>query len=275
MAAKNVASDYDRRIRRAGHLASVHPFAREILAFYRHIAEFQKSAYGRILTGNKQKAVQQRTLSLRSELQIESLLPHFKEFLTLVAQHGPSTSAASARYLSSAEPASWSELLSDHWNTSGRHENPNAAFEQFLPRAFLQPYAEHLNAASSPGQSVGAPSLCPLCGARPLLGIHRQEGDGGKRFLLCSFCIREWEFRRIYCATCGEETEAKLPVYVAEEFPYIRVEACDTCKFYVRSVDLTKDGNAIPMVDDLAAIPLSLWAEEHGYSRAQPNLLGT
>jgi len=27
--------------------------------------------------------------------------------------------------------------------------------------------------------------------------------------------------------------------------------------------------------DDLAAIPLTLWAHEHGYSRLQPNLLGS
>jgi formate dehydrogenase maturation protein FdhE len=43
----------------------------------------------------------------------------------------------------------------------------------------------------------------------------------------------------------------------------------------VRTVDLTKDGHAIPLVDDLAAIPLSLWAHEKGYLRLQPNLLGT
>ena len=75
--------------------------------------------------------------------------------------------------------------------------------------------------------------------------------------------------------TCGEESESKLPVYVAEQFSHIRVETCDTCKFYLRTIDLTKDGHAIPLIDDLAAIPLSLWAHEHGYSRLQPNLLGT
>jgi FdhE protein len=101
------------------------------------------------------------------------------------------------------------------------------------------------------------------------------EGDGGKRFLLCSFCSQEWEFRRILCPTCGEESETKLPVYIAEQLPHIRVEACDTCKFYLPTVDLTKDGHAIPLVDDLAAIPLTLWAHENGYSRLQPNLLGT
>jgi FdhE protein len=117
--------------------------------------------------------------------------------------------------------------------------------------------------------------VCPLCGSRPLLGVLRVEGDSGKRFLLCSFCSQEWEFRRIHCPTCGEQAEDKLPVYVAEQLPHIRVEACDTCKFFLTGVDLTKDGHAIPLVDDLAAIPLSLWAHEHGYSRLQPNLLGT
>jgi FdhE protein len=53
------------------------------------------------------------------------------------------------------------------------------------------------------------------------------------------------------------------------------VEACDTCKFYLTGVNLTKNGHAIPLVDDLAAIPLSLWAHENGYSRLQPNVLGT
>jgi FdhE protein len=87
--------------------------------------------------------------------------------------------------------------------------------------------------------------------------------------------MQEWEFRRILCATCGEEAENKLPVYVAEQFPHVRVEACDTCKFYLRTIDLTKDGHAVPVVDDLGAIPLSLWAQEHGYTRSQQNLLGT
>jgi len=106
-------------------------------------------------------------------------------------------------------------------------------------------------------------------------GVLRIEGDGGKRFLLCAFCGTEWEFRRIYCAFCGESREQSLPVFVAEKFPHIRVEACDTCRHCIRSVDLTKDGHAIPVVDDLAAIPLALWADEYGYQRIQGNLLGT
>jgi formate dehydrogenase accessory protein FdhE len=275
MAAKNVASDYDGRIRRAERLAALHPFTQEVLTFYKQIADFQKSLYARMLSGGKPRAADKNLPSLRQELKIEGLLPHFQEFLKLVATNAPVTLAESARQLSTQPPESWAGILQDYWATSGRDDRPNAAFDQFLSRAFLQPYAEHLAADRAEDDTAGFPSLCPLCGARPLLGVLRPEGDGGKRFLLCSFCLREWEFRRIYCSTCGEETETKLPVYVAEQFPYIRVEACETCKFYLRTIDLTKDGNAVPLVDDLAAIPLSLWAEEHGYSRAQPNLLGT
>jgi formate dehydrogenase accessory protein FdhE len=275
MPAKSVASFYDSRIRRADYLAGAHPFAQEVLLFYKRIAEFQRSFYDRLLATQKQPIVAGNLApQARQDLKIDELLPAFKDFLNLVGQHGPAALAASAQQLSNAPAESWSGLLQEYWSPNGR-DDVLSAFEHFLPRAFLQPYAE-LQAVPSPGIDLPAgSSRCPLCSSRPLLGILRQEGDGGKRFLLCAFCLREWEFRRIFCATCAEETETKLPVYVAEQFPHIRVEACDTCKYYLRTIDLTKDGNAVPLVDDLAAIPLSLWAEEHGYSRAQPNLLGT
>lgn len=275
MPAKGVTSFYDSRIRRADYLAGAHPFAQEVLLFYKRIAEFQKNFYSRLSATHNQSIVPGNLApQARQELQIGDSLPAFKEFLNLVVQHGPAAVAASAQQLSNATAESWSGLLQEYWRSRARDDAPNA-FEQFVPRAFLQPYAELLALRSAETDLPSGSPRCPLCNSRPLLGVLRQEGDGGKRFLLCSFCLREWEFRRIFCATCAEETETKLPVYVAEQFPYIRVEACDTCKYYLRTIDLTKDGNAVPLVDDLAAIPLSLWAEEHGYSRAQPNLLGT
>lgn len=53
-----------------------------------------------------------------------------------------------------------------------------------------------------------------------------------------------------------------------------RVDACDTCHYYIKTVDLTKNGRAVPVVDELAAIPLSLWAAENGYMKVSTNLLG-
>jgi FdhE protein len=276
MPSTNPAKEYDARIRRAEHLSSVCPFAQEVLHFYRRIAEFQKKSGETVFKNIVRVRNQQNPESLVADETLQKLLPGFSEFLGLVAESGPASLALSAKQRSVEPIEILAEILRSYWNAGHSTDDPDSAFLQFLPRAFLQPLAEIAPSESLPhSKSMASGSRCPLCGARPLLGVLRPEGDGGKRFLLCSFCLKEWEFRRILCSTCGEESESKLPVFVAEQFPHIRVEACDTCKFYLRTVNLTKDGNAVPIVDDLAAIPLSLWANEQNYTRAQPNLLGT
>jgi formate dehydrogenase maturation protein FdhE len=40
----------------------------------------------------------------------------------------------------------------------------------------------------------------------------------------------------------------------------VRVDVCDTCHSYLKSIDLTKTGLAVPVVDELATMPLDLWA---------------
>jgi len=268
-------TDYDARIRRAGRLSSEHAFAAEVLDFYKHIASFQKTLRANIAASSGVKSGGALAAGLRDPLDLSVLLPHFRGFLSTIEQHAPPALARSADQMSLMPADSWVASLEAYWEHAGKYDQQIGAFAQFLARAFLQPYAEFRAAQTPRAPVVMTVRLCPLCGARPLMGVLRVEGDSGKRFLLCSFCSQEWEFRRILCPTCGEEAEGKLPVYVAEQLPHIRVEACDTCKFYLRTVDLTKDGHAISLVDDLAAIPLTLWAHEHGYTRLQPNLLGT
>jgi FdhE protein len=90
---------------------------------------------------------------------------------------------------------------------------------------------------------------------------------------MCSFCLAEWQFRRILCPGCGEQDHKKLPVYTAAELVHVRVECCDTCQSYLKTVDLTRNGLAVPLVDELAAIPLDLWAQERGYQKLQPNVM--
>jgi FdhE protein len=269
------ATDYDARIRRAERLSSEYSFAAEFLDFYKHIAAFQKTLRADIAASSGVKASVEPATGLRDPLDLTVLLPHFRGFLSLIEQHAPPTLGKAAHQTSLLPSDSWIASLEAYWEHAGKYDQQVGALAQFLARAFLQPYAEFRAALTPRAPVVMITKTCPLCGARPLSGVLRPEGDGGKRFLLCSFCSQEWEFRRILCPTCGEEAEGKLPVYVAEQLPHIRVEACDTCKFYLPGVDLTKDGHAIPLVDDLAAIPLTLWAHEHGYSRLQPNLLGT
>jgi FdhE protein len=106
------------------------------------------------------------------------------------------------------------------------------------------------------------------------VAVLRPEGDGAKRSLLCSLCSTEWMFRRVLCPNCGEENKEKLPVFSAQEFDYVRIDACDTCRAYIKSIDLSKNGRAIPVVDELATVSLNLWAVEKNYHKLRPNLFG-
>lgn len=270
--------NYNSRILRAEALASRYEFAKEVLSFYARIAAFQKQFSEQLPKLWGRQPVVPTDGNLRPQLNLPILVEPFRSFLSLIESRGPGPLAAEARTVAYGSTDRYAELLEEFWER-GMQQGPESEgadpLGKFLARAFLQPYAEFIVGAMLPPVVPMAVCRCPRCNSLPLLGVLRPEGDGGKRFLLCSFCSQEWEFRRIFCAHCGEEAEQKLPVYVAEQFRHIRVECCDTCKHFLRTIDLTTDGNAVPVVDDLAAIPLSLWADENGYKRIQANLFAT
>jgi FdhE protein len=270
--------NYNARIARAELLASRHVFAKEVLDFYARVARFQKefyeqlpglsSKYSRLPAGGK----------LRAQLNLAILAEPFGRFVSLIETHGPGPLAGEARAFAPGSQDKCTKLLEEFWNNGMQQasENHDAdPLKEFLARAFLLPYAEYIVEGMVPPVLLMPVCRCPRCDSLPLLGVLRPAGDGGKRYLQCSLCSQEWEFRRLFCPRCGEEAEQRLPVYIAEQFPHIRVECCETCRHFLRTIDMTKDGNAVPLVDDLAALPLTLWAHENGYKRIQTNLLGT
>jgi len=131
---------------------------------------------------------------------------------------------------------------------------------EFFARVLLEPYAARVDG-------------CPWCTRKPHAALLRPEGHGARRSLVCALCFAERPFPRVRCPACGEEEFSKLPVYTAEEFNYIRIDACETCRCYIKTIDLTKNGLAEPLVDDLATIALDLWAREQGYTKVAPNLM--
>jgi FdhE protein len=288
MTSAQTGPDYDARIRRAKYLADNYAFAKEVLTFYGRLAEFQRHLYSKLSQSSQLPPASGMGLvaPFRAPLDFATLIPLFPDFLLLLQRVGPQPIADAAGKMSQQAPSAWTAFFSSYWSAaaapdaSARDHVPDSdaasqTLTEFILRTFLQPYAEFLASRCAEPPVLHPPSSCPLCGSRPLLGVLRPEGDGGKRNLLCSLCLHEWTFRRIFCPTCNEESEPKLPVFVAEQFPHVRVEACDTCHDYIRTIDLTKDGHAVPVVDDLAAIPLTLWAAEHNYFRLRSNLLGT
>ena len=154
--------------------------------------------------------------------------------------------------------------------TEAPSDNPA---ERFVIESLLQAFAEHLvNGDPPPPGSI--PMRCPRCAALPVAAVLREEGHGARRSLLCALCLHEWECLRMVCPACGEQDFDKLPVYTAEQFAHVRIDACDRCQHYIKTIDLTKDGLAVPCVDDIASVSLDLWARERGYTRIKNNLLG-
>ena len=195
--------------------------------------------------------------------------------------------AQAAAGLAQKGPARWQRAIEDFWHGDsgvvGADREPleppdqqtASHSDQALAWIFLQPYAEYLADHREIAVVDGTPSTCPLCGCKPIVGVLRSEGDGGKKSLICMLCSHEWPFRRIYCPACGEEREPQMAFYSAPEIAHVRVDVCDTCHTYLKSVDLTKTGLAVAVVDELATLALDLWACEHGYEKLQINLLGT
>ena len=267
-----IRSKWDQRIRRADELAGAHSFAAGVLQFYGRIAGLQKSLYSHF-EGVCDRAASRRSSTLRrEELNLGPLLAKFPEFLSEIETFATPPFVEAARHLRTGGEGRWRKALFFCWQNAT--DFTPAGPESVLPWVFLQPYAERLADQAEGRHSAGSLAVCPFCSAKPVVGVLRPEGDGGKRFLICSLCSTEWPFGRILCPACGEENVEKLAVYSASQFPYVRVEACDSCRRYIKTVDLTKNGHAVPLVDELATIPLNLWAEEHQYTKLQPNLLG-
>ena len=161
--------------------------------------------------------------------------------------------------------------------------------ETYLARASASPLLEALKsphpALPQRGREMMPPPQggrvmyeCPACGGLPQLSYFAVSGEAlvsGPRYLVCSRCANNWVFARMTCAGCGESTGTKLPIYQEQErFPHVRVDGCKTCRKYLLTFDLRRDTSAVPVVDEIAALPLDLFARDQGLTKITPNPMG-
>jgi FdhE protein len=243
---------WDRRIERAQVLEEEYPAATEFLRFYREVARFQKQVEQTLPPVSASAPM----FSFNPSEISDPVRGHADALLALLQRVAPPDLAQTAAIL--ATVADW---------------DPMDTAVCFITRVLMQPYAEHLARGTVLEQPAASPT-CPVCGELPVAAVLRPEGDGGKRSLVCSLCSTEWKFRRLLCPKCGEEDQHRLPVYTAEPYPHVRIEACDTCRTYLKSIDMTRNGLAVPEVDELASVPLDLWAADNNYTKLKANLFG-
>jgi len=126
----------------------------------------------------------------------------------------------------------------------------------------LSVYAQKLSGHNtSPG--TWAKGICPVCGNSP--GLAALEGQG-ERCLFCSFCWTKWRVQRIFCSFCENEDHESLHYFYSETESEYRMDTCDQCKKYLKTVDVRKiDRPFYPPLEQVSTLHLDMKAGEMGY----------
>ena len=110
---------------------------------------------------------------------------------------------------------------------------------------------------------------CPVCGSLPFLSLIKEET--GKRFLVCSFCSHEWRAERISCPFCENKEPGSLQFFQAEGEELYRIDLCEKCHQYIKTIDARVIEVFDPFLEDLATLHLDLVASKKGYRRPVSN----
>ena len=111
---------------------------------------------------------------------------------------------------------------------------------------------------------------CPICGSEPAMAkLKNEEGVEGARFLVCSICSYEWRFTRLKCPFCENEQHERLRYfYIEKEGRAYRVDVCEKCKRYIKTIDTKELGEeVIPLIEDIGTLHLDILAQNEGYTK--------
>ncbi len=285
--ATGIAPWTDRR-RRTEALRERYPFAREVLTLYGALLDPQEEAFAAARADPPEP-------SRVSDYIADRVLP---AVVDATLADGPATLAEFVRGRAAAGD---SREIVRAW-LAGEDQPP---VDRYLARAAAAPVLEALGPAA--GAACPGPRdqrHCPTCGGPPQVSYFALSAEDlvtGRRYLVCARCATIWSYPRLTCAGCGETAGSRLSVFAEEgtaeaevsghivrgldaqrrrasegdlRFPHIRIEACETCAQYLLSIDMARDPTAVPVVDEMAAIPLDLYAADRGLAKVVPNLMG-
>ncbi len=288
------AGQWTERRRRAAELKERWPFATEVLTFYGALLDAQERVYE---TAQSELSDLSRTVAFV----LERALPLVRE---VTVARGPEKLARAVADLptdgGNVSTARWEEKVK-RWLDGGEL----SAVDRYLARAAAGPVLEALGPASE--KVCGGPRderHCPCCGGLPQVSVLAPAGEdlvAPRRYLECSRCAWRWPYPRMTCSACGETETRHLPIFAEEgtteaeatgtvvrglgaapagapalspRFRHVNVYACRTCSRYLLNIDLSRDARAVPAVDEMAAMPLDLYAREQGVTKIVPNLMG-
>jgi len=113
---------------------------------------------------------------------------------------------------------------------------------------------------------------CPICGSFPKMSELKGEGQ---RYFLCAFCDFTWPGERLKCPFCENKDHEKLHYFYAEGQETYRVDLCNNCKQYIKTVDSRKlDHEPDLNLEDIVTVHLDILASEKGFKRPVPSSWG-
>ena len=260
------------------------PVYAEILDFYGGVFDAQEICKGRIHLEPLQLSEELQAAKAREKLpliEIEAFSYDVDEsaklFLTLcqlATQANPKLSAAAAIILNAVD-----KTVKPHALFSGLLNGDEAMFENvateleiekpvlgFLIYNSIKPSlgacADQL-ATYLPPDDTWLQDYCPICGNAPILSLL--EGEG-RRKLVCSFCGHLWSAKRVHCPYCDSSQNKDLHYFYSEEEKDTRVDLCDNCKKYLKTLDTRKiDRLVYPPLELISTVHLDIKAQEMGF----------
>ncbi|HEU5158746.1 MAG TPA: formate dehydrogenase accessory protein FdhE [Streptosporangiaceae bacterium] len=284
--------------RRAEALRERHAFAAEVLALYLALLDVWEEAWA----AARAAAPAPDGPEALAGWAAERVLPHVVR--TTVAA-GPEPLAKALVEIGDDDLRGAGRELLTAW-LGGAELDP---LERYLARAALRGPLEAVDRAAvcARGSASEGDRRCPTCGGPPQLSFRTDTADrlvSGRRRLWCARCAASWNYSSSMCPSCGESSGSKRTLYFEHPerhgesprvgrgpdnagdadaagggadtatFPHLRIESCTSCLRYLIDVDLGRDPRAVPEVDELAALPLDMYAAERGISKITPNLMG-
>ncbi len=127
----------------------------------------------------------------------------------------------------------------------------------------LRPYLTRAAAALLQGLAADTwqRSTCLVCGGDPEFAAWSAAG----RRLVCARCAAQWAFDPARCPHCLSDDGAARQSFSDPSRAY-RVEACSTCRRYVKGIDEERAGRSVLVAyDPIATIPLDAAAAQLGF----------
>jgi formate dehydrogenase maturation protein FdhE len=155
-------------------------------------------------------------------------------------------------------------LGSDTAPSAASHDDGDEALDQVLAlamRPWMTRCAEVLQQRTE--LSLWTHPHCALCGSEPDLAVITPAAE---RHLICGRCTLRWKFEALTCPYCRNSDRSRITSFATPDGQY-RVYACDQCRRYLKAYDGRRASRPVmPMVDNVATLPLDAYAMQRGYS---------